>query len=493
MRDLLALRNNEGFLLQPDESEMKKQRDEFGVRLRKSKRIQVTEMKRKIFKSEGLPGMDYCLYIGKLPESIIGKFPVLDKLNSEYSKLAALKEIAQDPGLSPGILLDILRLFRQTLQVDDEANPRALFLNVGLINTLSSIITKSTDPNIQSEAIWCLCNIAAGPSDYSIPILDTNILPTLLSLIPKSSESIIENATWLLANLLSDSQELLKSLITQGYLQIIENLSIFTEKVAVGVSISLVNLTKDSSLLDENDYLSILRILSRVKCFDDSDMLWVISNLCKGESHKIDLVIQSGIVQAAFDGILKGSKYSLPSSEILCNISAGNKKQTDFLLENNILGLVENVIFAEDDQTVKCVFCTLRNIAAGNSRQRQIIQKHPIFFKSMNGLIHSSFEVRFQAVHFFFNICLLASFEEILALVEAGIFSHLSHTLNDYDPLILIKSLEICFNILKAKESFPQIEINLKESGCLSSIQELLLHLNSSVSSASDYILSTLH
>lgn len=493
MRDLLGERGKEGFLIQPGLTEIKKEREDFGVKLRKGKRMQLAELKRRIFKEELIPGMDYCLYVGNLPESAVEKFPFLQNLNSEYSKLAALNEIVQDPKLNPEILLDIIRLFRCALLVDDEVNPRVLFLNVGLINTLSCIIINVKIPEIQSEAIWCLCNIAAGPSQYSSSILDTNIVSTLLVLMPNSCDSIIENSTWLIANLLSDSIGLDKELLRQDYLKILENLPITSNKVAIGISISLVNLTKNNSILEKSDYLCILSIFSRIQQFDDTNILWGISNLCKGRTEMVDLVIESNLIQIAFNGLLKESKYSVPSSEIICNISAGNKAQTDFLLQNNLLNLIEKVVFKADDETTKCLFCTLRNIAAGSSRQRKLIQGHSIFIPSMKGLEHPSLTVRHQAIHFFLNICALASSEEKKNFVEAGIFLHIPFTLNDLDAGIILKSLEICCNILSGKYDFPIIETNFKETDCYSILQDLVMHLNPSISSASEFILSALY
>jgi hypothetical protein len=344
---------------------------------------------------------------------------------------------------------------------------------------------------VLNEAIFCLCNIVAGPEEYVDAVLGTGVLPDLLAAMKIENNEIIENAGWTIANMIGERWEVCKEFLMQDYLEILASVEIKTPKTAVGVAFSLSNIAKQANNLSNIECKAILGFFEQLMAFDPSHCLWGIANILGSDSDKIELFLKTDMLKYALEGIeMSLDLIKNPSAMIIGHVSSGTEEQTDELLKKDLLEVFSRVLPGADNLTSKYFYWTLSNIAAGNAKQRDLIGNHRICRDAINGLVHACAEVRREAGYFYRNFTKLACIQHKIELINAGFFKVLGENIRYSDADCLELSLETCAYMLDLAK-FVDVDVvkDFEENGCLKGIEDLVNHLNQKISRHAQFIL----
>ncbi|KIO26199.1 hypothetical protein M407DRAFT_24529 [Tulasnella calospora MUT 4182] len=80
-------------------------------------------------------------------------------------------------------------------------------IDTGLIPAIVSLL-KSEDTSIQCEAAWIVTNIASGTTQQTDHVIDAGATPRLIILLASPDANVVENAVWALGNVLGDCARL---------------------------------------------------------------------------------------------------------------------------------------------------------------------------------------------------------------------------------------------------------------------------------------------
>ena len=104
---------------------------------------------------------------------------------------------------------------------------------------------------------------------------------------------------------------------------------------------------------------------------------------------------------------------------ILGNISQGNENQTNYLLNNHVINLIERLLDRTSTSIRREACWTFSNICAGTEVQVQKCIYYPnVFGKLMVLLKSDELSVRDEVLYCFRNICYLGSPNDVYSLVE---------------------------------------------------------------------------
>lgn len=476
----------------PSIESLKKKHDEFTVNLRKNKRKENINKKRYEFTSIDENEMDNndIMYLGICSDTLYKYCPELNLVNSEIQKLRICRDILRSTGIPDFILLEILAMLRMSLIVENNS-PRGLFLDEGMIPVIVEYMSYESSAEIASEAVWCICNIAAGEDVYVREIYSCNVVTKLVDLLKCDNIMLIDNTLWTIANMLGENWEICEEFIGSNILGILSSQKFLHPDLSKSASFLLNNICKNESNLDRVQAQAVLELLSRLIAIQKPSCLWALSTMTNKSNDKVQLLIDSGLTIHAIEGLEMNETIQAPSLRVIGNILSGTNDQAQYILDQNILSILEPLLNSPKLDIIKGVYWGLSNIAAGTFKQRDILGNHPILKKSIEGLIHFNSGVRKEASTLFRNFTRLGCVQHKLELIEHGIFKVLSENIKSSETDCLINSLDTCKSLLDIHK-YVDIDVlkEFQDTGCFKGIEDLTYHLNQEISSTANYIIA---
>ena len=131
--------------------------------------------------------------------------------NTKHNEAAVKDAITKLKELGTNNCLEGLRILRDVLC--DEDAPIQLAIDGGCVQALINLMRVPNVP-VQSDAIWCLTNIASGTHDQTGCVLEA--VPELLTIIGGDEPSLGEQACWTLGNIAGDSDDFRAILVKNG-------------------------------------------------------------------------------------------------------------------------------------------------------------------------------------------------------------------------------------------------------------------------------------
>ena len=274
-----------------------------------------------------------------------------------------------------------LRALRKLLSKEQDP-PIQEVINAGLVKTLVEFLD-STHPEIVYESTWTLTNITSGTSAQTQCVVKSGAIKKLTQLIKAPNVDTSETAIWTLGNIAGDSAEFRDLVIESGALELIVSVLIdenkqHTVKYKKNGIWTLSNFCRNKDPLVE---------LKKIKCILPvfhvfiehtdheilSDVCWAISYLTDGPNERIEFIINNFDLNKIANLLRHDSfKVLVPALRIIGNIVTGDDKQTQAILDCNILPSLAYLSRSVNDQIRKEVCWAVSNITAGTSKQIQV-------------------------------------------------------------------------------------------------------------------------
>ena len=312
---------------------------------------------------------------------------------------------------------------------------------------------------LKNEALWILCNIASGSNECVAELAKYGVIEIFLNNLSEQNPHILENSIWGIGNIIAESVDYFKLLIDHDFFnKILHILTKFQIPNIENVSTwTLGNSCNYDDLINSNDTKTILEacnlLIQRDNKAAKRGAIYAISILTRKDNSKISLLFETNLLINIFEFY---SDENVDLCRIFGNICSGNTLQAQRVLDLGLLDKMLLSICSDNFAVVKEIYWTLSNIAAGCLEQLEILEKHPIFYHSFNGLFHPSDQVKIEASYLLSNYMKLSTPLMKKKAFKCDLMNIIKESLKFNDPQFIINAINI-FEIyiqLKGKDSF---------------------------------------
>ncbi|GAV61519.1 Arm domain-containing protein/IBB domain-containing protein [Cephalotus follicularis] len=425
-----------------DAEEGRRRREDNMVEIRKSKREESLQKKRR----EGLQSH-------QLPTSIHSS--------------AVEKKLEHLPSMVAGVWSDDTSLqheattqFRKLLSIE-RSPPIEEVIQAGVVPRFVEFLMREDFPQLQFEAAWALTNIASGTSENTKVVIDHGAVPIFVKLLASPSDDVREQAVWALGNVAGDSPRCRDLVLGHGALlpllaQLNEHAKLSMLRNATW---TLSNFCRGKPQPAFDQVKPALPALARLIHSNDEEVLtdacWALSYLSDGTNDKIQAVIESGVCPRLVELLLHPSPSVLiPALRTVGNIVTGDDMQTQCIINHQALPCLLNLLTNNYKKSIKKEACwTISNITAGNKEQIQAVIEANLIGPLVNLLQNAEFDIKKEAAWAISNATSGGTHEQIKYLVSQGCITPLCDLLVCPDPRIVTVCLEGLENILKVGEA----------------------------------------
>jgi hypothetical protein len=215
------------------------------------------------------------------------------------------------------------------------------------------------------------------------------------------------------------------------------------------------------------------------------DALWALANNSAGPKSRIQRVLEvQGFLQKIMILCFTGEYESLvPALRIVGNISAGNEGQTETLLRNDVLRLLEGLLDHKKKNVRKESCWSLSNICAGSKRQvAQLLARPSIFYRVASMLVSDANSIKIEACYVFANMSHMGDPKAVYTvLTELKVLDNLLHIISqDEDQRLLEVGLQALYDLLALAERVAQpnpfVRVLENAMGCFERLEALQHH-----------------
>ncbi|MBA0681619.1 hypothetical protein Goari_023408 [Gossypium aridum] len=416
-----------------DAEEGRRRREDNMVEIRKSKREESLQKKRR----EGLQAQQLS---ASLQSSNVEK--KLESLPSMVAGVWSSNGSAQ---------LEATTQFRKLLSIE-RSPPIDEVIQSGVVPRFVEFLMREDYPQLQFEAAWALTNIASGTSEHTKVVIDHGAVPIFVKLLGSPSDDVREQAVWALGNVAGDSPRCRDLVLSHGALMpLLAQLNEHSKlSMLRNATWTLSNFCRGKPQPPFDQVRPALPALERLIHSNDEEVLtdacWALSYLSDGTNDKIQAVIEAGVCPRLVELLLNPSPSVLiPALRTVGNIC---------IIDHGALSCLLSLLTHNHKKSIKKEACwTISNITAGNKEQIQAVINAGIIGPLVSLLQNAEFDIKKEAAWAISNATSGGTHEQIKYLVSQGCIKPLCDLLACPDPRIITVCLEGLENILKVGEA----------------------------------------
>jgi len=435
--------------LQSDDDARKK-RGEHLVEIRKNKRAEELQKKRR----EGEPQEES----GDSSSPASAAASVAAKLEGLPQMVAGV--YSDDTKLQ----LDATTHFRKLLSIE-RSPPIEEVIKANVVPKFVQFLQRHDSPQLQFEAAWALTNIASGTSEHTRVVIDHGAVPIFVQLLGATNDDVREHAVWALGNIAGDSPPCRDLVLSHNALYPLLRQHSESYKISMlrNATWTLSNFCRGKPPPPFDQVSPALPTLGQLILSTDEDVLtdacWALSYLSDGTNDKIQAVIDANVCRRLVELLLHNAPAVLiPALRTVGNIVTGDDFQTQVIINCSALPCLLNLLNNNHRKSIKKEACwTISNITAGNKDQIQSIIDSNIIPPLIHLLGQAEFDIKKEAAWAISNATSGGTHAQIKYLVSHGCIKPLCDLLNCQDARIVTVALEGLENILKVGEADKEL------------------------------------
>jgi hypothetical protein len=304
------------------------------------------------------------------------------------------------------------------------------------------------------------------------------------------NKDVREQCTWCLGNIAGDAVDLRDMVLGAGGLEplLINIMNPATDSLLSNVVWSLSNLCRGKPQPPLESIQSAIKVLSQLIISKNAvamlDACWALSYLSDGDDSRIQVVIDSGVTPTLVELLGSADASTVtPVLRILENFVSGNAEQTQVVIDANILNSSTDLL-AHSKKNIRKETCwLLSNIAAGNHNQIYTLMANQKIMTKIIDLVRSAeWEVHKEATWVLSNVATGGCSNHIHSLVTLKALDALPVALEYSDTKMILVILDAVECILRVgKESHRDYVGILDESDGIEKIENLQEHQSDKV------------
>ncbi len=367
---------------------------------------------------------------------------------------------------NPVMALDGLKYIRKI--VSKGVDPKiGKVVSMGIVPKIIEYLTYVQYPDHQYEAAWILTNIVSGKSEIAQPIIEkTQIGPHMLELMKQINNKALRiQAIWCLGNIAGESIKYRDAILQHQGLEILLGIldhEIYYEKRDINdirMEVwALSNFLRGSPSPPFTLMIKAIPVIMRLyrECSDieaRSDAGWVLSYISQAATdEELRVFLNMNIVTPNLIDLLAENniRVALPILRMCGNLIAGTDDVAQKVLDNGFLQYLPRFFTcSKSSKTIKETCWILSNITAGNRDQIQMVIDANLI-PMVNILIRDGkWEVKKECTYVYANLVRGGSPEQIDYLVSRGGITALCSMLGfDNPPKIIKMALNAIHRIL---------------------------------------------
>jgi len=419
------------------EEQLKYKREELTKETRKLNREEslMKKRKEKIFKNENKSEKDFSeknsidLEFLRLKEGLISN-NLKNKLNSTI-EIRRFLSIQKNPPIQEVIKFGMVPIFLNFLKNYEE-------------------------PQLQFEAAWVLTNIASGSTEQTLAVVECGGIEHFIKLLESPNSNVKEQSIWALGNITGDSPENRDLVLEGGILPpLIKELNLpnrisFTRNAIWTLS----NLCRGKPSPKTIFLKEIISNLQKFIFSEDSgilaDVCWAFSYISDGSQEKIQILIESGVVQRITELLMHSDTIvQTPALRVVGNIATGDDLQTQTIINCGVLPCLLTLLSSPYKSIKKEACWTISNITAGNPGQIQAVIDAKIIPTLIYILKYSETDIKKEAAWAISNATSGGVHQQITYLVKMDCINPMIELLTSSDSRVVKVILDGLENILE--------------------------------------------